>query len=118
VRRLFALLLAALFALVPAHVGAHAVVTGSSLKDQPVKAGTPTQVLLSFNSGIEVSLSRVFLVSRGDVHAPLPIAAGRKTGQLTVELPPLKPGEYALKCRVFAADGHLTEEILRFSVTE
>ena len=52
------------------------------------------------------------------VNAPLPIAAGRKTGQLTVELPPLKPGEYALKCRVFAADGHLTEEILRFSVTE
>ncbi|MBL8541446.1 MAG: copper resistance protein CopC [Betaproteobacteria bacterium] len=53
-----------------------------------------------------------------DVHAPLPIAAGRKPGQLTVELPPLKPGEYALKCRVFAADGHLTDEILRFSVTK
>lgn len=116
--RFVGLLAAALFALVSAHAGAHAIVTGSSLKERPVKPGAPTKVLLSFNSGIEVALSRVFLVSQGDVHAPVPIAAGRKPGQLVVELPALAPGEYALKCRVFAADGHLTEEILRFRVAE
>ena len=116
--RLVCLLLTALLALASGSAAAHAVVTGSSLKEQPVKAGAPTKVILSFNSGIEVGLSRVFLVSQGDVHAPLPIAAGKKPGQLLVDLPPLKPGEYALKCRVFAADGHLTEEILRFRVAE
>jgi methionine-rich copper-binding protein CopC len=117
-KRLSALLLAALLALASPYAAAHAVVTGSSLEKRPVKAGAATKVLLSFNSGIDVGLSRVFLVSRGDVHAPLPIAAGKKPGQLVVDLPPLAPGEYALKCRVFAADGHLTEEILRFRVTE
>jgi methionine-rich copper-binding protein CopC len=118
VRHLLAFLLAALLAFACTPAGAHAVVTGSSLKETPVKAGAPTKVLLTFNSGIEVSLSRAFLVSRGDVHAPLPIAAGKKPGQLVIDLPPLAAGEYALKCRVFAADGHLTEEILRFRVTE
>jgi methionine-rich copper-binding protein CopC len=83
-----------------------------------VKAGRPTTVLLSFNSGIEVRLSRVFIVSLGDVHTPAVIAAGKKPGQLLVEVPALAPGEYALKCRVFAADGHMTEEIIRFHVSE
>lgn len=112
------LLAATLFALASAHASAHAIVTGSSLHERPVKAGAPTKVLLTFNSGIEVALSRVFLVRQGDVQAPVRIAAGTKPGQLVVELPPLAPGEYALKCRVFAADGHLTEEILRFRVAE
>ncbi len=116
--RFVCLVAAVLFAFASAPASAHAIVTGSSLKDRPVKAGAPTKVLLDFNSGIEVALSRVFLVSQGDVHAPVPIAAGRKPGQLVIDLPPLKPGEYALNCRVFAADGHLTEEILRVRVAE
>jgi methionine-rich copper-binding protein CopC len=117
-KRLLSLFIAALLALASGHVGAHAVVTGTSLKERPVKTGTPTKVLLSFNSDIEVGLSRVLLVSQGDIHVTIPIAAGRKRGQLLVEVPALAPGEYALKCRVFAADGHLTEEILLFRVSE
>jgi copper resistance protein C len=111
------LLLFVLVALPAAPALAHAVVTGSSLKDQPVKAHTAVNVVLNFNSGIEVSLSRVFLVSKGDVYQPLTIHAGSKAGQLIVELPPLAEGDYALKYRVFAADGHLTEDIIRFHVS-
>jgi hypothetical protein len=46
-------------------------------------------VLLTFNSGIELDLSRVWLVSAGDVHTPVAIAAGRKPGKLLVNLPAL-----------------------------
>jgi len=99
-----------------AGVHAHAVVTGSSLHDQPVKPHAAIQVLLRFNSGIEVGLSRVFLVSKGDVYQPLTIRAGAKPGQLLIDLPPLAEGDYALKYRVLAADGHLTESVIRFHV--
>lgn len=113
-----AILLALILALAALLAGAHAVITESSLRDRPVKAGSTTKVVLNFNSGIEPALSRVFLISKGDVQQPLAIRAGKKPGELLVDLPSLGPGEYALKCRVFAADGHLTEEIIRFRVSE
>ena len=97
---------------------AHAVVTESSLHSQPVQAQTRTSVVLSFNSNIELSLSQVFLVSRGDVHQPVPVTQGRQPGQIVVELPPLDRGEYALRYKVFAADGHLTEDVIHFAVGE
>jgi hypothetical protein len=31
-------------------------------------------------------------------------------------LPALTPGEYAIKYKIFAADGHLTESVIRFDV--
>jgi methionine-rich copper-binding protein CopC len=102
--------------LAPATALAHAVITETSLKERPIRPHAPARVLLAFNSGIEPGLSKVFLVSKGDVHTPVAIAAGPRAGTLAVELPPLGEGDYALKCRVFAADGHLTEEIIRFRV--
>ena len=97
---------------------AHAVVTESSLRAHPVQPQTKTSVLLTFNSGIELALSQVFLVSKGDVHQPVTVKQGRKPGQIIVELPSLDPGEYALRYKVFAADGHLTEDVIHFSVSE
>ena len=97
---------------------AHAVVTESSLRTHPVQPRTKTSVLLTFNSGIELALSQVFLVSKGDVHQPVTATQGRKPGQIIVELPALDPGEYALRYKVFAADGHLTEDVIHFSVSE
>jgi copper resistance protein C len=97
---------------------AHAVVTESSLRAHPVQPRTKTSVLLTFNSGIELALSQVFLVSKGDIHQPVTVKQGRKPGQIIVELPSLDPGEYALRYKVFAADGHLTEDVIHFSVSE
>lgn len=95
---------------------AHAVVTAHTLQEQPVKPGHPTVVALFFNSTIEFSLSKVQLVSGNDVHQTMPIKAGKKRGELLIELPALDAGNYALKYKVFAADGHLTDDVLRFRV--
>jgi methionine-rich copper-binding protein CopC len=111
---LFAIVLA--LPLAPATALAHAVVTETSLKERPIRPNTPARVVLAFNSGIEPGLSKVFLVSKGDAHTAVAVSAGPRAGTLAVALPALAEGDYALKCRVFAADGHLTEEIIRFRV--
>jgi methionine-rich copper-binding protein CopC len=116
-KRAFALCLSALlfaFGARPAH--AHAVVTESSLASEPVHPNHATTVVLVFNSRVETRLSRVFLVSAGDVYHPVDIALGKRKGELLVKLPALEPGDYAIKYKVFAADGHLTENAIRFRV--
>jgi copper resistance protein C len=52
---------------------AHAVVTDHTLKIAQPKANQAKKIELTFNSKIELGLSRVFLVSKGDVHTLLPI---------------------------------------------
>lgn len=97
---------------------AHAVITDYSLKMTPIHANSPANVELSFNSHIELSLSQIFLVSKGDKHQLLQSDAGRKQGQIIIHVPPLEPGDYALRFKVFAADGHLTEDVIHFSVSQ
>jgi len=99
-------------------VAAHAVVTDYSLKMQPIDANQPDKIMMTFNSQVEIGLSQVFLVSKGDKHEMLKIGAGDKQGQLVVEVPALAPGDYAIKFKVFAADGHLTEDVIHFSVAQ
>jgi methionine-rich copper-binding protein CopC len=96
---------------------AHAVVTESTLKIVPVKPNVATQVTLTFNSNVELELSKFYLVSKGDKHTDLSASKGPLQGQVAVDIPVLDTGEYALRFRVFAADGHLTEEVIPFSVT-
>jgi len=96
---------------------AHAVITETSLKVDNIPANQLKKVELQFNSQIELGLSRVFLVSQGDKQMSLGFSAGKQAGQLVIEIPPLTAGKYALRINVFAADGHLTEELVRFSVT-
>lgn len=95
---------------------AHAVVTESSLAKEPIKANHATTVVLFFNAGVELKLSRVFLVSKGDVYHPADISNGKRPGELLIKIPALEPGDYAIKYKVFAADGHLTENAIRFHV--
>jgi len=95
---------------------AHAVVTDYSLKIAPIHANQADKVSLNFNSKIELGLSQIFLVSKGDKQTLLSIAKGNKQGQISIDIPPLVPGDYALKLKVFAADGHLTEDVIHFSV--
>ncbi len=95
---------------------AHAVITDYSLKISPIHVNSPANVELSFNSKIELGLSQIFLVSKGDKHQLLPTAIGTKQGQIIIQIPPLATGDYALRFKVFAADGHLTEDVIHFSV--
>ncbi len=96
---------------------AHAVVTDHSLKIEQPKANQAKKVELTFNSKIELGLSQVYLVSKGDKHILLTISKGVKQGNVVVDVPPLSLGEYALRYKIFAADGHLTEDLIHFSVT-
>ena len=95
---------------------AHAVVTKHTLEIAPIQSGKVSQVTLNFNSNIELGLSTFHLVRAGDKHEPVKFSEGIKPGQVTVELPALDSGNYALRFKVFAADGHLTEDIIRFVV--
>lgn len=97
---------------------AHAVITNYSLKFSPIHINVASQVELIFNSQIELKLSQIFLVSKGDKHQLLVANTGNKQGQIFVQIPPLSEGEYALRFKVFAADGHLTEDVIHFSVTQ
>jgi methionine-rich copper-binding protein CopC len=97
-------------------VFAHAVVTESTLKIAPIKPHTPAQIKLTFNSNVELELSKFYLVTKGDKHTDLNTSKTEEQGQVAVNIPALEPGEYALRFRVFAADGHLTEEVIPFSV--
>ena len=99
-------------------VSAHAVVTDYSLKIAPIHANKPDKVELTFNSQIELGLSQVFLVSKGDKHELLQADNGSKQGQIIVHIPPLESGDYAIRFKVFAADGHLTEDVIHFSVSQ
>ena len=99
-------------------VFAHAVVTDESLKIAPIQAGRPGQAALTFNSQIELGLSQIFLVRKGDKQELLSAENGGKRGQIIVHIPALDYGDYALKLKVFAADGHLTEDVIHFSVTQ
>ncbi|WP_020562843.1 copper resistance CopC family protein [Methylosarcina fibrata] len=100
------------------HALAHAVVTDYSLKIKPIRALQKDTVELMFNSKIELGLSQVFLVRKGDVHETLPISKGARQGQMIIAVPPLEAGDYAIKLKVFAADGHLTEDVIHFSVSQ
>jgi hypothetical protein len=96
----------------------HAVVTHNSLKLNPVPVNLASQVELSFNSKVELDLSEVFLVSAGDKMQTITATPGEKPGQVLLHLPALEPGEYAIKLKIFAADGHLSEDLLRFFVKQ
>jgi methionine-rich copper-binding protein CopC len=100
------------------HALAHAVITDYSLKITPIHANQTDKVELRFNSKIELGLSQVFLVRKGDIHEPLAVSQGKKAGQIVIEIPALEAGDYALRFKVFAADGHLTEDVIHFTVKE
>ena len=80
----------------------------------------PPQVLLRFNSKIEAGLSRATIEPAGGARVPLAVSAGPDgapyADRLVLPLKPLAPGTYVVRYRVLAADGHLTEGALRFSV--
>ncbi len=96
---------------------AHAVVTKHSLSIEKIAPNQASIVSLNFNSKIELGLSQVFLVSKGDKLELLKIDNGAQQGQIQISVPPLIPGDYALKLKVFAQDGHLTEDVIHFTVT-
>ncbi len=113
---LLVILTVSLLSFTQAH--AHAVVTHTSLSVSKITPNKKNQLHLTFNSKIELGLSQIFLVSSGDKMQWVKVVHGSNPGEIIIDIPPLSPGEYALKLSIFAADGHLSEDLVRFFVTE
>lgn len=97
-------------------LNAHAVVTEHTIKIKAIRAHQARQVKLTFNSGIELGLSQVFLVREGDIEEKLPVQVGPAAGEVLIDMPALEVGEYAVHYKIFAADGHITDDIIHFTV--
>jgi hypothetical protein len=97
-------------------VAAHAVLTKTSVNLEAVPADAATSIVLSFNSRIEPAFTTAVLVDADRHERPLATRPREAPGEVAVELPPLSTGRYALRYRVLAADGHVTEAMLRFRV--
>jgi len=100
----------------PVPGAAHAVLVRTSLEGAPVRPGTPTTVALRFNSALEPALSQVVLVDAHGHRRPLDVLPTGDRAEMQVSLPALEPGSYALRYKVLAADGHVTESVVRFVV--
>lgn len=99
----------------PGLAAAHAVLTGTSIEGDRIPAGAETTVVLRFNSAVEPALSRVALVDAQKAERVLPLHAGSEPGRVTVTVPPLAPGAYGLHYKIYAVDGHVTENVVRFT---
>ena len=111
-------LVAALVCLVsaPIRVGAHGIVIDSSPKNEE-RVVAPSRLVIRFNSRLEKHLCSVSLV--GPDHASRRLradAAPAAPDVLVYPLPALTPGPYQAQWKVLAADGHVTEGVLRFTV--
>lgn len=115
-RFLPALGLGSILALAAGGALAHAIVTWSSLKENPPVANTSATVTVRFNAGIESKFARVSLFDAKGENTPIERNLAIGQNEIGIPLPPLAPGTYALRIKVLAADGHYTEENLRFKV--
>ena len=81
----------------------------------------PAEVALRFNSRIERDFTRVTLTGAEGRPVALPVRVdapgpGAAPDRVAIPLRPLPDGVYVLRYRVLAADGHVTEGALRFTV--
>ena len=115
---LTALLLSGLLAGSAGPARAHAIVLEASPSHDAVLTAPPARVILRFNSKIEHALSRVTIETAAGRPVALPVAraGGEDAARLIVPLSPLAPGVYIVRYRVLAADGHVTEGALRFTI--
>ena len=100
----------------PGHGEGHGIVLDSTPKHQETVAA-PKRLVIRFNSRLEKRLCSVTLVGpqqasvllvRQETDAP--------PDTLIYPLPDLKPGPYRAKWKVLAADGHVTEGAILFTV--
>jgi hypothetical protein len=91
-------------------------VTKTTLQGAPVRPDTPTKVVITFNSTIERQFTKVVLVDAAGTETPLDVAVESAPGEVGVSLPALGAGQYGLRYRVLATDGHVTESMIRFRV--
>lgn len=96
---------------------AHAIILESAPRHEESLA-SPKRLVLRFNSRLEKPLCSVQLVGPGKkTIAPLRPDASTPADTLAYILPPLDAGTYRARWKVMAADGHVTEGTVLFTVT-
>jgi methionine-rich copper-binding protein CopC len=113
-------LCATLVALAPGAAGAHAIILESEPAAGAKLAEPPARIYLRFNSKIEKRLSHVTLTAANGFPVPLAVKTdgSEKLDRIVLPLGSLRPGAYVVRYKVLAADGHITEGALRFTVLE
>ncbi len=97
-------------------VRAHAVVKVEMFDESKLVPGQAATITLHFNVAIHVPFAQVFLLETTGKEGQLATRAGDAANRLIVDIPALAPGSYALRYRVLAADGHYTDNALRFQI--
>ena len=93
---------------------AHAHLEKSSPADGSVMMTSPSSIVLSFSEAARLTALSIQRADEAKQNLkPFPTAAAR---QISVPLPPLKPGAYSLTWRVLSDDGHVTTGTLRFTL--
>lgn len=101
----------------PPDADAHAIILESAPRHEETLS-TPKRIVLRFNSRLEKPLCSVHLVGpRQKTIALLRQDPETPADTLAYALPPLDPGAYQARWKVMAADGHVTEGIVLFTIT-
>jgi methionine-rich copper-binding protein CopC len=105
-------------ALVPTAALAHAVLVKSIPAQRSSLTESPPRVELWFNERLEPAYSRASVTDEAGTQIDLRDALVSKEDarRLSLSLPPLRPGRYAVKFRVLSVDGHVVESSLTFTV--
>jgi methionine-rich copper-binding protein CopC len=100
----------------PPRAIAHAIILESSPRHQE-SLPSPKRLVLRFNSRIEKRLCSTHLVGpQRRAIALLRPEPDTPPDTLAYLLPPLPPGAYQARWKVMAADGHVTEGVVVFTV--
>jgi methionine-rich copper-binding protein CopC len=97
---------------------AHAFVVDSVPRNGAALSAAPRQIELRFNVRVEQALTRAALVSHKGAPVPLTIlpASESRSERVLIAVPSLGAGDYEVRYRVLATDGHATQGVLQFRV--
>jgi copper resistance protein C len=95
---------------------AHAIIVSSKPARNDKVALGPVDVVLQFNSRIDISLSRVSLVDPVGKVSALSIASGSAPGSLVARATTDAIGPWKLRWQVLSVDGHITRGEIPFLV--
>ena len=115
-KHVFIFVCAVLILLLPTRLLAHAVLVESNPKTGSTVHGPDLPIWLRFNVRVDGSRSRFTLVSADGSTRLITPEAQAKPDILTGKLTGLKPGPYRLQWQVLAADGHISQGVVNFTV--
>jgi methionine-rich copper-binding protein CopC len=99
------------------HAAAHAYPDRVSPADGATLTQAPREVRIQFTEGVEIEFSRVEVKSAAGQRVSKGAVRREGSDTLVVDLAPLEPGSYTIEWQVLSVDTHITQGVLRFTVT-